>query len=316
MGLMHKLGETWRFLRYGPTEARKLELSVRGLEQQLQSVEAALTQLIREDRAQMALMQGELQREAAWMRNRVGGMAAALDRLQAAAPAGAVPAVSASAAAAEEGFYPTLERSFRGSPEHVRQRQEVYRPWIDSLPEGPVADIGCGRGEWLDLVRSWGRAPRGVDLNAVNVAHCRESGLDVSEGDAVAWLQAQPEGSLAAVTAFHVVEHLPFGVLLRLVQEAARALCPGGRLILETPNPENLSVATQTFWLDPTHQRPLPPPLLELVARNEGLALESTLRLNPPAAQEGPQTEDPLLKSLWLQGRDYAVVARKPEGAA
>ena len=221
----------------------------------------------------------------------------------------------AGAAAAEEGFYPTLEHYFRGSAEDVRARLVAYRRWIQDLPAGPVADLGCGRGEWLELLGEWGVTAIGVDLNAPNVQGMRARGLDVHNADALEWLQAQPEGSLSAVTSFHGIEHLPFGVLLRLVQEARRVLMPGGRLIMETPNPENVIVATQTFWLDPTHVRPLPPALLEVVVRDAGLELEALLRLNPPA-EDAHDIADPTLRALMTQGRDCAVVALKPATVA
>ncbi|MDP3760619.1 MAG: class I SAM-dependent methyltransferase [Ramlibacter sp.] len=256
----------------------------------------------------------DARREAEWTRNQVSALGAALDRLQrsAGAPGAAVPA---GAAAAQEGFYPTLEHHFRGSAEDLRARLGAYRRWLLDLPPGPVADLGCGRGEWLELLGEWGVTATGVDLNAPNVEGMRARGLDVHHADALEWLQAQPEGSLAAVTSFHVIEHLPFGVLLRLVQEARRVLAPGGRLIMETPNPENVIVATQTFWLDPTHVRPLPPALLEVVVRDAGLELEALLRLNPPA-EDGHDIADPTLRALMTQGRDCAVVARKPTAVA
>lgn len=311
---LRKLSETWRFLRYGPTEAAQLALRVQALEERLQALETSARHALEQHAGQL----GALEQEGRWARNRVGGLSAALDRMQAAPPSapGAGHPVSAGAAAAEEGFYPALEEAFRGSPEHVRQRQLAYRGWIEDLPAGPVGDLGCGRGEWLQLLREWGREPRGVDLNALNVEHAASQGLAVLHGDAVGWLQAQADESFAGLTAFHVVEHLPFGVLLRMVQEAARVLKPGGRLILETPNPENLAVATHSFWLDPTHQRPIPPALLELVVRHAGLVLDATPRLNPPEAAEAEPSSDPLLRSLWLRGRDYAVVARKNGSAA
>ncbi len=253
-------------------------------------------------------------RESSWTRDQLSAFAAALDRVQppAAANSQAAPAgPTASAAFAEEGFYLALERQFRGTPEDVRIRLESYRPWIEGLPSGPVGDLGCGRGEWLELLGEWGVPNQGIDLNSVNVEHMRARGLSAQEGDALQWLESQATDSFAALTAFHVLEHLPFGVLLRLVQEARRVLLPGGRLILETPNPENLAVATQTFWLDPTHLRPLPPELLELVVRHAGLEHEETLRLHPP---DGGAEEigDATLRALLTQGRDYAIVARKP----
>jgi O-antigen chain-terminating methyltransferase len=319
--------------RQGATDARLLEIGqslaaaeqrvrelneyLRGVHAELQRYQAAAGPQIAELVEQAAAMNrtvtasvADARRESEWTRNQVSALGAALDRIQK-SPAATRTAVPAGAAAAEEGFYPTLEHYFRGSAEDLRARLAAYRRWIQDLPAGPVADLGCGRGEWLELLGEWGVTAIGVDLNAPNVQGMRARGLDVHHADALEWLQAQPEGSLAAVTSFHVIEHLPFGVLLRLVQEARRVLVPGGRLIMETPNPENVIVATQTFWLDPSHVRPLPPALLEVVVRDAGLELEALLRLNPPA-EDAHDIADPTLRALMTQGRDCAVVARKP----
>jgi O-antigen chain-terminating methyltransferase len=354
--LLRKLAETMRLLRYGPTRldalnsrldaanarqdaanartdelmrslsaaeqrTRELHEYLRGVHAELQRYQAAAGAQIAELGEQAAatnraVVQGaaDARRESEWTRNQVSALGAALDRLQR-SPGASGTAVPAGAVAAEEGFYPTLEHHFRGSAEDLRARLGAYRRWMQDLPAGRVADLGCGRGEWLELLGEWGVAATGVDLNAPNVQGMRARGLDVHHADALEWLQAQPEGSLAAVTSFHVIEHLPFGVLLRLVQEARRVLLPGGRLIMETPNPENVIVATQTFWLDPSHVRPLPPALLEVVVRDAGLELEALLRLNPPA-EDAHDIADPTLRALMTQGRDCAVVARKPTAVA
>lgn len=313
--------ELVRLLATAEQRSRELNDYLRGVQAELQGHQAEAGAQIAEMREQVTAMAramaegaGDARRAADWTRNQVSALGAALDRLQrpGAAPGTAVPA---GAAAAEEGFYPTLEHHFRGSTEDLRERLGAYRRWIQDLPTGPVVDLGCGRGEWLELLRDWGVSATGVDLNAPNVDGMRARGLDVHHADALEWLQAQPEGSLAAVTTFHVIEHLPFGVLLRLVQEARRVLVPGGRLIMETPNPENVIVATQTFWLDPTHVRPLPPALLEVVVRDAGFELDALLRLNPPE-DDAHDIADPTLRGLMTEGRDCAVIARKPAAEA
>ena len=214
-------------------------------------------------------------------------------------------------AAQREGFYQALEAEFRGSQADVQRRQSVYRHWVDQAPPGRVVDLGCGRGEWLELLSAWGREALGVDASALNVADCQARGLVAEQGDALIWLAAQPDQSAAAITAFHLAEHLPFDTLHLLVLHIHRVLQPGGVLLLETPNPENLEVATQTFWLDPTHRQPLPPPLLSTLARACGLQVVTLQRLNPPDEDPGPVESERLLQAL-VQGRDCALVARKP----
>jgi SAM-dependent methyltransferase len=210
-----------------------------------------------------------------------------------------------------ERFYWALEAEFRGDAADVQRRQSVYRHWLEEAPAGPVLDLGCGRGEWLELLHAWGLQGQGVDASALNVAQGRSRGLQMHEADALVWLAEQADASASAITAFHLAEHLAFDDLHLLVLHAQRVLQPGGMLILESPNPENLGVATETFWLDPTHRRPLPPALLAALARACGLEVVTVLRLNPPEEDPGPVESERLLQAL-VQGRDCALVARKP----
>lgn len=313
------------FLRYGPqreAQARQrleqIETRLNEQQRHLEDWQRQLSELtsVTLSRAADADLQfvrnsltAEIARESQWLRNRVTALANAAG---AAGNAGAQSTpVSVAQSALEEAFYPALEQQFRGTLDEIRARQLPYHPWVAAAPEGAVADIGCGRGEWLGLLQEWGRDGIGVDLNSVMVGELQARGLNAVHADALVWLRQQADDSLAAITSFHVVEHLPLGVLLQLVDEARRVLKPGGVLILETPNPENLLVATQSFWLDPTHQRPLPPGLLEFIAVHAGLRHETTLRLSPPE-MDGQAIADPTLRALMTQGRDYAVVARKP----
>lgn len=211
----------------------------------------------------------------------------------------------------QEAFYLALEAEFRGSAEDVRQRLQAHRHWVDMAPIGPAADLGCGRGEWLDLLALWGRPAIGVDTHGANVRSLRERGLQAEQADAIEWMVAQPSSHFALLTAFHLVEHLHHDDVILLFSHAQRMLVPGGLLILETPNPENLRVATETFWLDPTHQRPLPPDLLGMTARHVGLEVMTLARLHAPADDAGPM-ESSVLHRLVTEGRDVALVARKP----
>jgi O-antigen chain-terminating methyltransferase len=138
---------------------------------------------------------------------------------------------------------------------------------------------------------------------------CRDRGLKVEVADAVAYLKALPSHSLCLVSGFHIAEHLPFHVLQQLIIEAKRVLTPGGLLILETPNPENIMVGTSSFYLDPTHERPIPPELLSFLPEYYGYQRTKVLRL-----QESPELyskPDPrLLHVLNGVSPDYAVVAQ------
>ncbi|RFP26184.1 class I SAM-dependent methyltransferase [Duganella sp. BJB488] len=217
------------------------------------------------------------------------------------------------------GFYRAFEDRYRGSRELIKQRLRAYEPFfapLRTLQDPPAAlDLGCGRGEWLELLGEQGFRAHGVDLDDGMLAACRERGLDVELGDAVACLRALPDNSLAVVSAFHLVEHIPFELLQTLVAEARRVLLPGGLLIMETPNPENLVVGASSFYLDPTHLRPIPPQLLAFVTEFGGFGRHKVVRLQEEAGLRG-DTPVALINVLDGVSPDYAVVAQKRAEAA
>lgn len=213
-----------------------------------------------------------------------------------------------------DGFYRAFEERHRGSRELIKGRLAAYLPFVESLLEVfPVAatiDLGCGRGEWLELLAESGFKPVGVDLDKGMLEACLERGLQVEQGDALAYLSALPDESQVVVSAFHVVEHITFDHLRTLVAEALRVLKPGGLLIMETPNPENIVVATRNFYIDPTHQRPIPPMLLAFAAEYAGFARVKTLRLQE--SKELVNKDDVSLHDVFAGASpDYAVVAQK-----
>lgn len=130
------------------------------------------------------------------------------------------------------------------------------------------------------MLKQEGLVGRGVDLNDVFLAQCRARGLDVVESDALAYLRELPDASLGAITSMHLVEHLPMDVLIKLIDESARVLRPGGVIALETPNPENLLVGSHFFYMDPTHRNPLPPALLHWLVEARGFELARVDRLS------------------------------------
>ena len=235
---------------------------------------------------------------------------------QAPGESGGGAVVEASAPVADD-FYLDLEKCFRGTREELQQRMQPYLELLltRGVPDGLIVDLGCGRGEWLELLQKHQLRAVGVDLNPINGATCRQAGLQVITDRAENYLRNQPESSLAVVSAFQLIEHLAFGALQELITLIFKALQPGGVAILETPNPENLQVACHTFWIDPTHQRPLPPALLEFMFQRQGFVQIEILRLNPLEAPPSDMAGlDARLYPLLLGPRDYAIVARKPQG--
>jgi O-antigen chain-terminating methyltransferase len=133
----------------------------------------------------------------------------------------------------------------------------------------PVLDLGCGRGEFLSLL--WERGDRviGVDLNATSVRRLQEQGYDAHHADGAEYLLNLPDSSLAGITAFQVIEHLSFGYLQRLIKVAHAKLAPGGMILIETVNPDCLELY-RSFYLDPTHENPIPRDLLAVLLRFYG----------------------------------------------
>lgn len=211
-------------------------------------------------------------------------------------------------------FYRAFEDRNRGPRELIKSRLLAYLPFIK--PIKPVdkgmdaIDLGCGRGEWLELLGEHGFKALGIDLNEGMLAGCHLQKLNVQQGNALDVLEATPSESVSIVSAFHMVEHLPFDAVRLLVREALRVLRPGGLLILETPNPENIEVASSLFYLDPSHIKPIPAELLRFTVEYTGFARNTVVRLQEP---QGILTEPKvdLIQVFTSVSPDYAIVAQK-----
>ncbi|MDD5267439.1 MAG: methyltransferase domain-containing protein [Methylococcales bacterium] len=213
-------------------------------------------------------------------------------------------------------FYLAFEDRYRGTRELIALRLEVYLPFVQpfkALYETPeILDLGCGRGEWLELMQKNGFLAKGVDLDEGMLLACRELNLNVCQADALDYLRKLEADSLTVVSAFHVVEHIPFETLRQLVGEAYRVLKPGGLLILETPNSENLVVGTSSFYLDPTHQKPLPAKLLTFVVEYAEFERVKTLYLQEHLDLATAQKTS-LFDVLAGVSPDYSIVAQKKD---
>jgi O-antigen chain-terminating methyltransferase len=165
------------------------------------------------------------------------------------------------------------------------------------------------------LLKEQGWDATGVDSNGAMLDKCRQLKLNVERGDALEFLQGIPDAALGAITAFHIVEHIPFDRIMLLIDEALRALRPGGVLILETPNPDNLLVGASSFYLDPTHIRPIPSGTLRFAVEAQGFCNVEVWNLQPlPDSARLPEDGSTAtrLNELLCGPRDYAVIGRRP----
>ena len=252
---------------------------------------------------------------------------------------GAAPSApgAPSAPSAPDAFkYVGFEDRFRGSEDEIRRRLADYVPYFAGASD--VLDVGCGRGEFLDLLKQAGVAARGLDINPEMVEVCRARGLDATAGDALAYLNGLPDESLGGLLAIQVVEHLEPSYLQRFLQAAFYKLRPGSTLILETINPACWVAFFESYIRDLTHVRPIHPETLQYLLHASGfstvnvvyrapIAEEARLQKVAPSVERfGDQNNTDRLDELvtafnrnmdrlnshMFTNQDYAAVARRP----
>ncbi len=219
----------------------------------------------------------------------------------------------------EEAFYVRFEDRFRGTREDIKDRARTYLPIVRHAGAGthehPVLDIGCGRGEWIELLKEEQLEAMGIDLNGAMVDQCQALGLKATKADALEYLEKCKSRSLGAVTGFHIIEHLPFAVWTKLFDEALRVLKKDGIVIFETPNPSNVLVGSRNFYLDPTHRNPLPSDLVKFVAESRGFVRVEIMDLHPVKAEYLIRESSEVSRRFneyFYGAQDYAVIAWKP----
>jgi 2-polyprenyl-3-methyl-5-hydroxy-6-metoxy-1,4-benzoquinol methylase len=195
--------------------------------------------------------------------------------------------------------YVGFEDQFRGSPEEIRRRVEEYLPiFVDA---SDVLDVGCGRGEFLELLRERGIRARGIDINAAMVDVCREKGLEAATGDALTYLRRLPDGSLGGLFAAQVVEHLEPRYLTQLLDTAFEKLRPGAPIVLETINPACWFAFFESYIRDLTHVRPVHPDTLKYL-------LVATGFQHVEIRYRAPYPESDKLQKLAAGGGQQAVL--------
>jgi SAM-dependent methyltransferase len=210
--------------------------------------------------------------------------------------------------------YFAYESRMRGTTEHVREKQRAYVEYFRDA--APVVDLGCGRGEFLSLLRETGIEAKGIDVDTDMVAYARGEGLDVQQADAIQYLESVADSALGGIFAAQLVEHLPAATLIRLLELAVEKLRPGGVIVAETINPVS-PFALRNYFADLTHAQPLVPETLELLAKQAGFSSVETQFLNEPD-EKLEEPADPTiaanvrrLNELLFAPLDYAIIARK-----
>jgi 2-polyprenyl-3-methyl-5-hydroxy-6-metoxy-1,4-benzoquinol methylase len=206
--------------------------------------------------------------------------------------------------------YQAFSHRFRGSEEHVKGSQTFYAPHFQGCHA--VLDVGCGQGEFLEVMRDAGIPARGIDQSGESIAYCQSKGLDVQQSDLFTYLSGAAARSLDGIFCSQVVEHLPGPGIPELIRLCAAVLQTGGLLAIETPNPECLAIFATHFYLDPTHVRPVPSALLAFHMRESGFGGISVHPRFPapdfyPELKELPEG----FRNRFFGGMDYAIFARK-----
>ena len=199
---------------------------------------------------------------------------------------------------------------FRGSEEKIREHQKMYIARFAGAEE--ILDIGCGRGEFLEAVREAGLKARGIDSSEESVAICRSKGLNAERADLFEYLSSIEDATLGGVYCSQVVEHLAPERLPDLANLLGRKMKPGALVAIETPNPECLAIFATHFYLDPTHTRPVPAPLLRFYLEEAGFIQIEIEKLSPAVETMPSLAELPAgVRDAFFGGLDYAIFGRR-----
>ena len=210
--------------------------------------------------------------------------------------------------------YSKFEDSFRGSREDIIARLSGYEGLLEQWPhaqESQALDLGCGRGEWLQLLDKHGYQAKGIDINPVFVQQCRTLGLNAVCIDVFSYLEQLSDQSCSLVSAFHLIEHLTSNQVFVLLKQLARILRPDGLLILETPSIDNILVATKSFYIDPTHVNPIHPEFLTFTIQSLGLCWAESIYLNGGVEQSS--SPERLVRVLNGVAQDVCILASQTD---
>ena len=213
--------------------------------------------------------------------------------------------------------YADFEQRFRGSREQIEKRLQKYLPLFSGRKE--ILDIGCGRGEFLELLAANGQQGLGIDLSDSMLEIAAEKGLKCFKEDALVFLKNRPDASLDGIFSAQVIEHFQPEYLRRVISESFRVLRPGSPLLLETINPLSLFALSRIYFLDPTHQQPLHPEYMRYLLESSGFSAVEIIYTAEPENEKlrAIAPENPLalpfndnvdrLNQLLFSACEYAV---------
>jgi O-antigen chain-terminating methyltransferase len=272
-------------------------------------------------------LENQLGRRVAVLEDQLGLRVTALERERRVQQPSAIAATTPVNTAADGPIdYFGFELKFRGNRKLVRERQGLY---LDVFARGgEILDIGCGRGEFVELMNAQGARARGIELNPQMVGFCQSEGLPVEHADAISYLQGLDDDSLDGVFCAQVIEHVDTSSLVRILDLCHAKLRSGAPIVLETPNPLCLSIYARAFYQDPTHVKPVHPATLQFLLEQAGF-WETEIRFSSPFPESerlGAMADESASCPPWMEAAnenvrklndllfgcmDYAAVARK-----
>ncbi len=210
--------------------------------------------------------------------------------------------------------YEEFQNRFRGSQETIKKRQSEYLRFLNNRTD--ILDIGCGRGEFLEILKDNNKNPIGVDLYKPYVEICKEKGFKVQLGDGIEYLKTLKDDSLDGIFAFQVIEHITYKKIIELIKTAKKKLREDGVLVLETPNPMSLSIFANSFYMDPTHTKPIHPFTLQYLVEKEGYKVADiwfpdSSRVELKDNSEKMTANLKQVSEIIFRSQDYALVAKK-----
>lgn len=220
--------------------------------------------------------------------------------------------------------YFKFESQFRGSREEIKERQRIYLEYF--IGRKNVVDIGCGRGEFLELLSENGVEAKGIDINIDNVKFCLDNNLSVKQKEAIQYLKTCQDSSLGGIFMAQVVEHMKYSEIIELIKLAEKKLQLGAPFVIETVNPQCLMVYVESFYMDPSHNKPIHPLTLKFLLETSGFPNVGFKYSSPVADEikipslEGKEENSNIdafnkaimkFNELMYGYRDYAVIASK-----